>query len=190
MKTLFSLLLACSAFLTLVQATTLKDLPADKFRAAGLHKLTEAELAELEAVFEQLKTGEIIAIKQEAQQKVAAAETKAKVAEAKVSEAEGGQKKAGPGWLRALVTLQNTTEKVGKADPVQSRISGKFRGWDGRTLFRLENGQIWQQNDDTTYVGVNYDSPAVRIYPGMLGAFWMEIEGVNPRVKVKPLKLE
>ncbi len=190
-------ILVFAACALVAAAAPLKDLPAEKFRAAGLHKLTDAELAELQAVFDQLKSGEITAIKQEAEQKVAQAEAikqeaqqKVAAAEAKVQETEAEQKKKGPGWLRALVTLQNTTEKAGKADPVQSRIAGRFRGWEGKTLFRLENGQIWQQNDDSSYVGVDYDSPAVRIYPGMLGAFWMEVEGVNPRVKVKPLKLE
>jgi hypothetical protein len=28
---------------------------------------------------------------------------------------------------------------------VQSRIDGDFDGWEGDTIFRLENGQIWQQ---------------------------------------------
>ncbi len=195
-RSLLSLLLLLGA--TAVSAADLfKRQPADQFRAAGLHKLTDEELAALEAMFERLKTGEIAVIKQEAEQKVAAAEAvkqeaqqKVAAAEAKVQETAAEQKKSGPGWLRALVTLQNTTEKAGKADPVQSRIAGRFRGWDGKTLFRLENGQIWQQNDNTSYVGVDYDSPAVRVYPGMLGAFWMEIEGVRPRVKVKPVKLQ
>jgi hypothetical protein len=195
-RSLLSLLLLLGA--TAASAADLfKRQPADQFRAAGLHKLTDEELAALEAMFERLKTGEIAVIKQEAEQKVAAAEAikqeaqqKVAAAEAKVQETAAEQKQSGPGWLRALVTLQNTTEKAGKADPVQSRIAGRFRGWDGKTLFRLENGQIWQQNDQTSYVGVDYDSPAVRVYPGMLGAFWMEIEGVNPRVKVKPVKLQ
>lgn len=185
MKTAFTTLLFALTAVTLTASTgnLFQQQPPEAFRAAGLHKLTEEELAALEAMFLRMKSGEIVAIKQEAEQKVAAAE-------AKVQETVAEQKKSGPGWLRALVTLQNTTEKIGKADPVQSRIAGRFRGWEGRTQFRLENGQIWEASDGSSYVGVDYDSPAVRIYPGMLGSYWMEIEGVNPRVKVKPLKLE
>lgn len=33
-------------------------------------------------------------------------------------------------------------------------------------------------------------APVVRIKPGVLGSYWMQIEGVRTRVKVKPLKLE
>ena len=35
-------------------------------------------------------------------------------------------------------------------DRIESRILGTFTGWNGRTTFRLENGQIWQQADGTT----------------------------------------
>lgn len=30
-------------------------------------------------------------------------------------------------------------------EPIRTRIVGEFRGWDGDTLFRLENGQVWKQ---------------------------------------------
>ena len=33
-------------------------------------------------------------------------------------------------------------------------------------------------------------SPKVKIYPGMLGVYWMEVEHVGPRVKVKPVRIE
>jgi hypothetical protein len=189
-KTLILLSVAFAVAAPALAANRFKEQPADQFRAAGLHKLTDEELDALQAMVERMNKGEITAVRQEAAQKVAAAEAKVQETEAKVQQIEVEGKKAGPGWLRALVTLQNTDEKAGKADPVQTRIAGRFRGWDGKTLFRLENGQIWQQNDNTSYVGVDYDSPAVRIYPGVLGAYWMEVERVRPRVKVKPVKLQ
>ena len=33
-------------------------------------------------------------------------------------------------------------------------------------------------------------SPRVKIYPASLGTYWLEIEGVNERCRVKPLKLQ
>ncbi len=30
---------------------------------------------------------------------------------------------------------------------IRARITGKFHGWDGNTVFNLDNGQIWQQAD-------------------------------------------
>src|SRR6202044_232769 len=31
------------------------------------------------------------------------------------------------------------------APAIESSISGEFHGWDGETIFKLDNGQIWQQ---------------------------------------------
>lgn len=31
------------------------------------------------------------------------------------------------------------------AEVIDSQIAGEFTGWDGNTVFRLMNGQIWQQ---------------------------------------------
>lgn len=31
-------------------------------------------------------------------------------------------------------------------DAVESRIDGEFKGWSGDTIFRLQNGQVWQQS--------------------------------------------
>lgn len=184
MKTLLCLLTIGAIALVPAHASTLfKSQPVEQFRAAGLHKLSDSELVELEAMFERLKRGELVAVREEAEEKVAAAEARAR-------ETGATETKAGPNWLKALVTLQSVNEKNARADPVLTRIAGNFRGWRGKTQFRLENGQIWQQDDDSTYVGVNFESPTVKIYPGMLGSFWMEVENVRPRVRVKPLKLQ
>lgn len=176
--------------------------PAE-IEAAGLHKLSPAELARLKDIVERYKAGEVAVVQQQAEQKVAATEAKAKVAEQKAAVAEAKAKEAetkvaaaapapkkGPGWLSALTTLARIADKPEAAEAMESRIAGKFEGWTGRTKFTLKNGQVWQQSDDGSYVGPPVDSPAVKIFPGRIGTFWMEVEGVNPRVKVKPIKLE
>lgn len=30
-------------------------------------------------------------------------------------------------------------------DVVESRIDGEFKGWDGKSIYKLQNGQVWQQ---------------------------------------------
>ncbi|MFZ9839602.1 MAG: hypothetical protein ACO3JJ_13835, partial [Opitutaceae bacterium] len=69
--------------------------------------------------------------------------------------------------------------------PVESRLTGEFRGWEPRAVFALENGQRWQETGGTTYAGPPIAAPAVRIRAGALGAFWMRIEGVGREVKVR-----
>lgn len=36
-------------------------------------------------------------------------------------------------------------------DSIESRILGTFKGWSGRTVFKLENGQVWQQAEGGTF---------------------------------------
>lgn len=146
----------------------LRSLPADQFAAAGLNKLTPEELARLEALIEE----------RDAVTKTAAVGEKA---EAKAS---------GPGWLRALVTLQETSERPDGAEAIVSRLAGDYDGWNGRTVFKLENGQIWQQASAGERIDDKRSTPAVKIYPGMMGAYWLEVEGVRERVKVRPVKLK
>ena len=31
-------------------------------------------------------------------------------------------------------------------DVIESRIDGEFKGWDGETSYKLQNGQVWQQS--------------------------------------------
>lgn len=173
MKSLVFVLLAwCAVASPLVAAEGfLKSLPADQFAAAGLNKLTPEELAQLEAL-------------------IADREADAKAATTTLAAAAKPEAKvSGPGWLRALVTLQETSEKPEGAEAIVSRLAGDYEGWNGRTVFKLENGQVWQQAGAGERIDDKRRAPAVKIYPGMMGAYWLEIEGVRERVKVRPVKL-
>ncbi len=74
---------------------------------------------------------------------------------------------------------------TGSSDRVQSRLLGSFRGWSGNTVFRLENGQVWQQTGGGTLAGVNLESPTVTIEKSLFGAWYLRVEGYNSRAKVK-----
>lgn len=205
MKTLLTSL----CFLALVVAAKAdgdftKTLAPDELAATGLGKLTADELAQLKAVVERYKSGEVAVVRQQAEQKVAATEAKAREAEQKAAVAEARTQevaaqsaiavppadKKKPGWLTALITLKRTEEKPDKAEAFETRIVGDFDGWSGHTTFKLENGQVWQQNGGDSYYGDLQHSPRVKIYPGVLGSYWMDVEGVRQRVKVKPIHLE
>ena len=71
---------------------------------------------------------------------------------------------------------------------VVSRIVGPFTGWDGKTRFTLENGQVWEQAEQGGLRGVNLDSPMVTIEPGMFGSWRIKIEGLNATTRVKRIK--
>lgn len=181
-----------------------KTIPAGDFSAAGLAKLSPEELARLDALVRDFKSGALEAARREAiaqtearakaEAKAARAESEAAAikvkaeaqAQARAKEKEEAAKKSETAetslLARAKVLLTPGT-KIEYAT-VESRIAGEFRGWEGRTTFTLENGQRWQSAGESTYVSPPILKPAVKITPGMLGTFWMTVEGVRQRVKV------
>jgi hypothetical protein len=67
---------------------------------------------------------------------------------------------------------------------VESRIVGRFEGWNPRDHIRLANGQVWQVADDSR--GVYWlDSPRAVVRRGALGSFVLEIEGARSFVRVR-----
>ena len=80
---------------------------------------------------------------------------------------------------RVATTAVDKAVKESKATApqvIESRIVGPFRGYNGRTIFTLENGQRWAQSqrDMATYPLV--ESPPVVIVKGGLG-YRMHIAG-------------
>lgn len=170
-------------------------------KAAGLDKLTPAELARLQAVVERYKSGEVAVVKQEAQQQVAVvkqeAEQKVAQAEARVREVETRQPAAEkpvegkkPGWFGALVTLKKAGEKPDKADAMEVPLAGDLQSFRGRRRFELQDGQVWRMIEDGGYAGPVLKSPTVSITPGMFGVYWLQIREAALRVKVEPVKLD
>ncbi len=70
---------------------------------------------------------------------------------------------------------------------IRSRIPGAFSGWEGKTDFHLENGQVWRQVDGSQF-SVNLTDPVIIIEKGLLGAFYLHVDGYGSRVKVKRVK--
>ena len=88
----------------------------------------------------------------------------------------------------------NPTPKVEGAGPssgnsaeavcvVDSRIDGEFKGWEGETVFRLQNGEIWQQASSGYRFNYAY-SPRVLIYQSGDG-FRMKVEGIDEDIAVR-----
>lgn len=69
---------------------------------------------------------------------------------------------------------------------IDSRIDGEFTVWEGETVFRLINGQIWQQ---ATYAYTYHYAfnPRVLIYR-IGGGYQMQVEGVQGQIAVRQLR--
>lgn len=69
--------------------------------------------------------------------------------------------------------------------PLESQIDGDFEGWQGETVFRLINGQYWQQVS-FSYVYQYAFAPAVQIVREGLG-YRMYVAEVEPSILVRPI---
>ena len=74
----------------------------------------------------------------------------------------------------------------GTSNVIESRIDGDFEGWEGETVVKLMNGQIWQQSSYHYYYHYAY-MPEVLIYKSG-GTYKMKVDGVDTDVSVIRLK--
>jgi hypothetical protein len=72
-----------------------------------------------------------------------------------------------------------------KATEIISRITGDFTGWNGETLFRLENGQVWRQRLQGKYRYNGPPNPEIRIHRNFLGFYMMTLVEEDKSVGVK-----
>ena len=94
-------------------------------------------------------------------------------------------------YLARLVTrLISPTESSSTpsqtASVIESEIDGEFHGWSGETIFKLTNGQIWQQSEYDYEYEYEY-RPKVTIIKTS-GGYKMQIEGMSETVAVKRIK--
>jgi hypothetical protein len=151
-------LLAAEGFSSLEEQMTGKE-----FTAAGLDKLTAEELAALNAWIR----GRSLATLDTPQ---AAAATTATSAAA-----------ATPGDRRGFKDEEDESS-------ITSRIVGRFSGWDGQTVFKLENGMIWVQDDKDSFYVKDVENPQVTIEPSMFGRWHLSIEGFDSSCRVKRIQ--
>jgi hypothetical protein len=67
---------------------------------------------------------------------------------------------------------------------LESRIDGEFDGWEGETVFRLENGQIWQQTSPSARYHYSRN-PRVTI---TAAPHRLRVEGIPYEIAVRRLR--
>jgi hypothetical protein len=70
------------------------------------------------------------------------------------------------------------------AEGIRTRIAGEFRGWDGETLFRMENGQTWKQRLPGRWFH-RASSPEVELRKNFMGYWEMRVVEANRAIGVK-----
>ncbi|WP_286069528.1 hypothetical protein [Stenotrophomonas sp. 57] len=167
-------LLACAALLLSLSTPALaqrvvggdlqQQMSPTEFKAAGLDKLSAQELATLNRWL---------------QGKVEAATTEAVAAVREQAREEGRQE---------VIVKNRGFFDFGSNEPITGVLQGEFRGFSKGRVYVLDNGQEWEQTDATSVVGVRKQSPRVSIKPGVMGVWYMKVDGVNTQPKVQRTK--
>lgn len=85
-------------------------------------------------------------------------------------------------------TAPSTPPRLGGScsPAVESTIVGEFNGWDGETIFKLDNGQIWEQAEYDYMYSYSY-RPDVTIYETRAGCR-MKVEDEEETILVRRIK--
>ena len=90
------------------------------------------------------------------------------------------------------VAAKLAATQAGKDSPkgeieFEARLVGDFKGWTGKTVFKLDNGQVWRQRSASTYRYKGADT-RVRFEQNWMGGWEMEVLSTGKSVLVKKLR--
>lgn len=159
----------------------LQSMTAEQYRAAGLHKLTEQELEVLSVWLRKHAT-----VSEPDSRTLREVQPKGPEA---VTDTTHSNDKASTGESAPPVLDENfgLPEPREAAAVLQAEILPPFRGWNGKTVFQLDNGQVWKQrvSGKFTYSG---DDRRVVISQNSWGFYEMRLVDADRSVGVRRLK--
>lgn len=147
------------------------SMTAEEFKAAGLDKLSDAELSALSTWLTRKVGAETARAVEQVRQ-----ETQTAVAQAQAD-------------TRKQVEQENRGFfDFGSDEPIKSTLAGEFRGFAKGNRYTLANGQVWEQIEAASLSGVRKTNPAVTIKPGLFNNWFFRIDGYNTPAKVRRIK--
>lgn len=173
------------------------QLTPDERKAAGIDQLTPEQQAALDQLAQRYThegaRKEVEAVKAQAQAETTEAVKKAREeAKAERSEAIKQAKEEAKAEAKAAARkskLANAGLAARDDDEViKTRILGKFTGWDGHTIFRLENGQVWQQSGPDLKYFPNLVDPEVELIPSSWAGWKLRIVSEGLWCKVRRVR--
>lgn len=69
---------------------------------------------------------------------------------------------------------------------IESNIDGEWNGWDGDTVVKLTNGQIWEQSDSHLSLSLGFRNNVLLFQKS--GIWYMQVEDEGEAVAVTRLK--
>jgi hypothetical protein len=143
-----------------VEGDLQQQMSTAEFKAAGLDKLSPDELAALNAWLQgKVRNATATALEQ--------------------AREEGRQE---------VIVKNRGFFDFGSSEPIKATLVGEFTGFGKGRQYTLDNGQVWEQTDDARAPGVRKQSPGVQISPGLIGVWYLQVDGLNTRAKVRRTK--
>ncbi len=133
--------------------------PAER-AVLGLDKLTPAELAGLDAAVEAYRhAGEAAAARDAAQTAVA-----------------DYQRREEPKRVARAMAQARREQAESQTERIEAVVVGPFTGWNGRTVFELDNGQVWRQVDPDVYYTSPQQNTPVEIVRSRYGSYRLHLK--------------
>ncbi len=83
-----------------------------------------------------------------------------------------------------LAAARADEEALETGEPFEAQVLGGFTGWSGKTVFTLDNGQVWRQRHATTY-RYRGDDNRVRLEANFFGLWEMTVLSTGRSVGVR-----
>lgn len=163
---LFALIVTSTTYAVDSFSTVEERMSGKEFKATGLGKLTDAELAELN---DWLRRHSVATLENTA-------------ARASSGAAVAGATKD----LRGFENQPKDDPNGNDSKEIHGTIVGTFSGWNGKgEIFKLTNGMIWQATENDTFYTQPTENAQVTIHKGFMGNWRLSMDGHGSGVRVK-----
>lgn len=163
---MLALTITSASYATDSFSTVEERMSGKEFKATGLGKLTDAELAELN---DWLRRHSVATLENAS-------------ARASSNAAVAGETKD----LRGFENQPKVDPNGNDSKEIHSTIVGTFSGWNGKgTIFKLTNGMIWQATKNDTFFTEPTENAQITIHKGFMGNWSLSMDGHGSAIRVK-----
>ena len=155
-----------------------REMSAEERRATGIDSLSADELDALNQWlierFDQVQETVSAEVRDEVREEVRE-EVLEEVREADAAEREAEiERRVAIEVKAAMQEIVDAPPEPAVSEPFEAVIQGRFSGWSGKTVFPLDNGQVWRQRHGGRYRHTD-DDQRVHIYKNLLGMWQMKV---------------
>ncbi len=86
-----------------------------------------------------------------------------------------------------LAATQTSKQSPKDYVPLEARLVGDFKGWTGKTVFKLDNGQVWRQRSSANYRHRGSDM-RVKFKKNWMGGWEMTVVSSGQTVLVRKVQ--